>query len=238
MHLVTDDDDKNKKREAQEEVKTETDSKMTSPFDLDKELYRFNKKEPFTIRQACEGVQIFGGVGAGKTSGSGAALAQSYLKSGFGGLVLCAKQTVLEDWLHYAKIAGREEDIIVMDASGKHCFPFMQYEVEREGEGAGLTENIIRIFTAVFNAINQTDSSKSTDQYWVRSMQQLLRNCVDLSLIARNEVSIPLIQEIIASAAQDRKEAKTKEWLGWQDSNLRMTRSKPVALPLGDIPAY
>lgn len=28
----------------------------------------------------------------------------------------------------------------------------------------------------------------------------------------------------------------SKIWLGWQDSNLRMTGSKPVALPLGDIP--
>ncbi len=27
-----------------------------------------------------------------------------------------------------------------------------------------------------------------------------------------------------------------EKWLGWQDSNLRMTRSKPVALPLGDTP--
>ena len=25
-------------------------------------------------------------------------------------------------------------------------------------------------------------------------------------------------------------------WLGWQDSNLRMPRSKPGALPLGDTP--
>jgi hypothetical protein len=25
-------------------------------------------------------------------------------------------------------------------------------------------------------------------------------------------------------------------WLGWKDSNLRMTGSKPVALPLGDTP--
>ena len=28
----------------------------------------------------------------------------------------------------------------------------------------------------------------------------------------------------------------TGEWLGWEDSNLRMTGSKPVALPLGDTP--
>ena len=29
---------------------------------------------------------------------------------------------------------------------------------------------------------------------------------------------------------------KGDDWLGWQDSNLRMTVSKTVALPLGDIP--
>ena len=27
-----------------------------------------------------------------------------------------------------------------------------------------------------------------------------------------------------------------KNWLGWKDSNLRMTGSKPVALPLGYTP--
>ena len=29
---------------------------------------------------------------------------------------------------------------------------------------------------------------------------------------------------------------KRKNWLGWQDSNLRMAGSKPAALPLGDTP--
>ena len=29
---------------------------------------------------------------------------------------------------------------------------------------------------------------------------------------------------------------RVKEWLGYQDSNLGMTGSKPVALPLGDTP--
>ena len=35
---------------------------------------------------------------------------------------------------------------------------------------------------------------------------------------------------------EDELLADSKNWLGWQDSNLRMTGSKPVALPLGDIP--
>lgn len=181
-------------------------------YDLDQELYYFNGEEPFTTRQACEGVQIFGGVGAGKTSGSGAALAQAYLRAGFGGLVLSAKQTVLDDWLAYAKATGREKDVIVFDVSGDYCFPFLQYEVQREGAGAGMTENILRIFTAVFNAINRTDSSKSNDQYWVRSMQQLLRNALDLIILAGEQPSVPLVSELISSAPYSEQERDNGEW--------------------------
>ncbi|MGY3213943.1 hypothetical protein ACVW2L_002996 [Mucilaginibacter sp. HD30] len=48
-------------------------------FPLDRAIYSFNDEEPFTIGNACEGVQIFGGIGSGKTSGSGEALARAYL---------------------------------------------------------------------------------------------------------------------------------------------------------------
>ena len=74
----------------------------STEFNLDTPLYHFNESERFTIRQACEGVQIFGGIGSGKTSGSGAALAKSFLRNDFGGLVLCAKKDELETWLRYA----------------------------------------------------------------------------------------------------------------------------------------
>ncbi|GAB2517050.1 hypothetical protein [Spirosoma aerophilum] len=93
-------------------------------FNLDSVLYHFNGTHPFTTRQACEGVQIFGGIGSGKTSGSGAALAKAYLQAGFGGLVLCAKKEELSTWQGYAKETGRTDSILVFDASGDYCFPF------------------------------------------------------------------------------------------------------------------
>ena len=95
-------------------------------FNLDTPLYHFNQTESFTIRQACEGVQIFGGIGSGKTSGSGAALAKSFLRKGFGGLVLCAKKDELKTWQRYAKETGREDSLLVFDASGNWRFPFLQ----------------------------------------------------------------------------------------------------------------
>jgi hypothetical protein len=180
-------------------------------FDLDQPIYSFNNIHPFTIRDACEGVQIFGGIGSGKTSGSGAALAKAYLKAGFGGLVLCAKKDELDTWKQYAKETGREKSLMVFDTSGNFRFPFLQYEIEREGEGAGYTENIVRLFLTVQEAINRS-KGQGGDAYWINAMQQLLRNAVDLSMIASGQVSLPILSDLVRSAATSADEVNSEEW--------------------------
>ncbi|RKR84196.1 TraM-binding TraD/TraG-like protein [Mucilaginibacter gracilis] len=186
---------------------------MTSPdFNLDHIIYSFNNEEHFTIGNACEGVQIFGGIGSGKTSGSGEALARAFLKSGFGGLVLCAKKDVLDDWKRYAQETGRADQLLVFDGSGNFVFPFLQYEIEREGEGAGYTDNLVRLFTTIYEAIDRSVKSEGSDPYWERAMQQLLRNTIDLCMIARGIVSVPLIRDVILSAPVSVAQIDTDEW--------------------------
>lgn len=184
----------------------------TPEFSLDQVIYNFNNDEPFTIANACEGVQIFGGIGSGKTSGSGEALARAFLSAGFGGLVLCAKKDVLDDWKRYAKETGRDKQLLVFDASGDFVFPFLQYEIERQGEGAGYTDNLVRLFTTVYEAIDRSINSDGSDPYWTRAMQQLLRNTIDLCMIARGTVSVPLIHDIIISAPKSIAQIDTDEW--------------------------
>lgn len=79
-------------------------------WDLDSPLLYFSDHagDAWRIRDACEGTQIFGATGSGKTSGSGRALARSFLQNDFGGLVLCAKTDEPELWFRYAEEAGRE----------------------------------------------------------------------------------------------------------------------------------
>ena len=48
------------------------------PFDLETPLLHFSDSDPWRIRDACEGLQIFGGTGSGKTSGSGQAVARAF----------------------------------------------------------------------------------------------------------------------------------------------------------------
>ena len=181
-------------------------------FNLDRVIYSFNGQEDFTIGNACEGVQIYGGIGSGKTSGSGDALARAFLNAGFGGLVLCAKKDVLEEWKRLAEQTGRANNLLVFDGSGDFVFPFLQYEIERKGEGAGYTENLVRLFTTVYEAIDRSKSGGGNDPYWARAMQQLLRNSIDLCMIARGTVSVPLIRDAILSAPKSIDQIDLDEW--------------------------
>lgn len=179
-------------------------------FSLDNAILRLDT-HLFTIRQACEGVQILGGIGSGKTSGSGAALARGYLTAGFGGLVLCAKKDELATWQQYARETGREDSLLVFDTSGDWVFPFLQYEIEREGEGAGYTENIVRLFISVHEAISRSKQGGG-DPFWTSAMQQLIRNAVDLAMIATGSVSVPLLYDIVRTAPQNEEEKSNQEW--------------------------
>lgn len=180
-------------------------------IDLDKELYRFNGQHPFTIRQACEGVQIFGGIGSGKTSGSGAGLARAFLRGGFGGLVLCAKNDEVETWQTYARETGRQDDLVIFDTGGDWVFPFLHYEMTRPGKGAGFTENVVRLFMTVHEALSRR-SGGGGDPYWTSAMQQLIRNAVDLSIMATGSVSVPLMYDIVRSAPQSLEQKADPEW--------------------------
>jgi hypothetical protein len=173
-------------------------------------LYLSNHpRDIWRIRDACEGTQIFGATGSGKTSGSGRAFARAFLENGFGGLVLCAKPDEPQLWKRYAAETGRERDIILF--SQEH-FNFLHYEANRPGAGAGQTENLVMLFMQVAEIASQRHGYAPSDDYWQRAVKQLLRNAIDLILIARGAVTLPDLFEIIRSAPQDSEQVKSQAW--------------------------
>ena len=75
---------------------------MSYVADLDARLLKLSESDYFTLRDAFAGVHVFGGIGSGKTSGSGKAIAGALLRANAGGLVLCAKPDERERWQRYA----------------------------------------------------------------------------------------------------------------------------------------
>ena len=75
---------------------------MSYVSNLDTPLLKLSATDSFTLRDACQGVHVFGGIGSGKTTGSGQALAAAFLRAGMGGLVLAAKPDEVDRWVQYA----------------------------------------------------------------------------------------------------------------------------------------
>ena len=82
--------------------------------------------------------------------GSGKSLARVYLKNGFGGLVLCAKPDEKDTWIRYAQDTGREEDLILFSKDSKYEFNPLDYELTREGKGAGDVFNLSYLFMEIY----------------------------------------------------------------------------------------
>ncbi|WP_428068184.1 type IV secretory system conjugative DNA transfer family protein [Chryseobacterium gambrini] len=169
-------------------------------FNLDIPLFSFakdrNEGGVWTVRNAVEGVQIFGGIGSGKTSGSGRTLAIKYLKHGFGGLVLTVKKDEEEEWRKYFEAAGRSiDDLIVIEPNRGNFFNVLEYE-SKEGN---ITENIVQVLKTVINASEEKSGSKSNDPFWDQALDMLLFNIIDLCRLAYGRLSFKNMYEIVQS---------------------------------------
>ena len=217
-------------------------------FHLDEVLYNFypakpgskpSEKNDWTLRDAVRGVQIFGGIGSGKSSGSGYALAMTYLKNGFGGLVLTGKVDETPVWLDYARKAGRLEDVVIFGPytdqyfekypelrrrhSSEFRFDPLEYERTREGRGAGETRNIVDLFSSLAKmggrATGEVDDKNSG--FWERAMRRCIQAAVNLLILAGKPVTVNQIAYVIrhtpltGNPLERFDNAKETEWYAW-----------------------
>lgn len=167
---------------------------------------------PWTVRNACEGVQIFGGIGSGKTSGSGQTLALKYLKAGYGGLVLTVKRDECDRWKEYCKEAGRESDLCIIEPDGDYAFNFLDYEVNREGQGGGQTENLVMVLKTVIKAKSLGDGKSSNDEFWDDALDMLLINLIDLCTMGKSKLTIDDINAIARSLPKSPEDKDKKSF--------------------------
>lgn len=165
-------------------------------FDLDTPLITLSGDQSgishWTARHAVEGVQIFGGIGSGKTSGSGRMLALKYLSAGFGGLVLTVKPDEKDLWIEYARRTGRESDLLVVEPGCKNYFNFLDYESKD-----GLTENIVQVLKTVIQASAEKAVAGGDDPFWETALDMLIFNVIDLCKLAYGRVSIQRMYDIV-----------------------------------------
>lgn len=179
---------------------------MNNDFDLDKILFEFHDSQgstAWTIRDAVEGVQIFGGIGSGKTSGSGRTLALKYLANGFGGLVLTAKRDERELWEEYCRLTNRLDDLIIIGPGSSHRFNFLDYEASQSKGDITVTANLVEVLKTVIRAGEDKSNGKGDDKFWETSLDMLVHNVIDLCLLAHGTVSVQQMYDIASTAPKN-----------------------------------
>lgn len=181
-------------------------------FNLDNPLLYLSSYDAWTIRDACEGVQIFGAIGSGKTSGSGAAIAKAFLRQGFGGLVLCAKPEERVLWERYAAETGRSKHLVIVSPQQPWRFNFLDYELRREGSGGGMTENLVALLTSITDIVEGKQQQATGDRFWDRAMRELLRNAIDLLALAKGSLTLEDICTLVIDAPQSPAQVGDPQW--------------------------
>lgn len=185
----------------------------------------------WTIRDAVEGVQIFGGIGSGKTSGSGRMLALKYLSHGFGGLVLSAKPDEKDLWIQYCKETNRLSDLAIIEPNGKYHFNFLEYEASRANGNDAITDNIVQVLKTVIMAGKEKEGGGGSDDgFWQTALDMLLFNVIDLCRMAYGDISVERMYEIVQSIpklqSESQRDEDTKQEIGAFDKAYDIAHSK------------
>lgn len=184
--------------------------------DLDAALFEWAPGAPWTVRHAFEGCLVLGATGSGKSSGSGRQIAHSMLRANWGGIVLTAKAEERRVWEGYCRETGRSRDLVVFGAANAPWrFNAIEHELHRSGEGAGLTENIVHLLTAILEAGENHSSGagqREGEAYWRKAALQLNRNTADLLILAGARMTVHDLYRVVISAPQSLAEFTSKEW--------------------------
>ncbi|MDO5970306.1 TraM recognition domain-containing protein [Flavivirga aquimarina] len=194
-------------------------SKLNSTEDkyealLDQTLYKVpGTNTPVTWADAVEGTFITGKTGSGKSSGPARHIALSMLRSGFGMCVFCVKPDEAERWKKYIEeeVPERKGDYIPFDKKSGLNFNFLEYEMTRQGEGAGDVINIINILMNLKeqSSIFQTGGTgKSEDRFWDDALRRLISRCVSLLRLAGEEINITNMRKIVSGHLRGESRAK------------------------------
>lgn len=184
------------------------------PQSLEAPLFRWTPSDALTVRNlVAGGLHAFGRTDGGKTS-SLRQVARAILKHRNSALlVLCAKRDEYRDWQQLAKAAGREKDVILIDADSPARFNMVGYEAARKGPGAGIAQNVTRFIMELRNVVFRDQEAGGGDsQYWRKQEERLLLHSVTVLQQATQSITPANLHRLIMSAPDSGERMLDEDW--------------------------
>ncbi|MAS36075.1 MAG: hypothetical protein CL610_18855 [Anaerolineaceae bacterium] len=164
-------------------------------------LFHFTRREAMTIGMSYRHVFVTGSTGSGKSSGSMATIFRSYLRAGYGGLVLSVKNEK-DRWVSMCEQAGRLDDLVIVsiDNGMPYRFNFLDYQLRSKSRGSGSVTNIVELFSTIMDLIENNAKEKPSEDFWNRSALDLVENAVIVLSLCDAPLTMESIKRFITSA--------------------------------------
>lgn len=178
---------------------------------LDTALLKLSDKDYLSLRDLATNIFVTGVTGGGKTSGPGRHLLEAIIKSGSGGIVLCAKPGEAEEVFTLCKKLGRADSAIVLNGRN-HGFNFLAYTLAKMGPDGinGVIEYLMRIIEMVRNA--SALPAGNGDAFWLDALRMLLRHTVLVVYLATGRLELADIIAFVRSAPTLPGQISDPEW--------------------------
>ncbi|MBI1349156.1 TraM recognition domain-containing protein [bacterium] len=178
----------------------------------DQALVLLAARDTLTLGQLMQGTLITGCTGCGKSTGSLYALTMAFLLAGMGGLILTCKRDDAETIRRYARQVGREHQLIVVRPGGPWRCDLLNYEVQRPGLGAGLTENLYRLLASLSELGERAGTGGQNEGYWNNAKAQLFRALIDVVRAAYGTVTLQHLHEVLQTAPLCLADLESERW--------------------------
>lgn len=168
----------------------------------------------FDARHYCNGSMIIGSTGSGKSSGPLDAIILGLLmaKPRMGGIITCAKQDDIEKIEERIAFAGREEDVIYVDASGDKRIALLERARQLTPVGSSQALSIYET-VKVFMQLNNGGNTGSQDPFWENNIEQFIIASAILLICAGETVSFKKMLRILKTMPRSNADLDNKDFL-------------------------
>lgn len=173
---------------------------------------RGDERDMLTLNDCFQHFFICGSTGTGKTSSSGAALANALLSSKdlpanekVGFVVYLYKASDVKDWERWAFQHGRQDDVIRIGAEHRHVFNILAAYGEDEP---------INAVNALMNiaGLSVSGERKQSEAYWEMEQRKRLDRLIRLNRICGKPLSIQTLYRLHLSAPSDYEQLTSEEF--------------------------
>jgi hypothetical protein len=168
--------------------------------------YSPHPKDDLTLEKAYENFLVTGSTGSAKTTAVLALLAKTYLRNGFGGLVLCAKEDEADRWRQYLDETGRAADGRFFGIGAGLHFNFLEHEASRPGV---FLENLVEMMVRVSTTQN-VQATGGDSHFWIPQKKKLIRNALELLMLAGERLTLPQVYAVMRDTPTDASAAKNR----------------------------